>query len=149
MGKNKIEKGARTAKFQLSNGNWIEGETYLSLYDEHHLGAQKMDDLLSRGDRFIPVKTETGVVLLNVSHILQAKIDSQQEEDDLMRLGEKHTVTVKTILGEEIRGEIYISLPDGRTRVKDYANATSGFFRLFLDDVIVYLNPKLVLSIHD
>jgi len=149
MDKNKIEKGALWASFQLSNGDWIDGEIYLSLYDEHHLGAQTLDDLLSRGSRFIPVKTKDRVLLLNIHHILQAKIDSNKQEDDLMRLGPKHSVTVKTILGEVVTGDIFISLPEGRQRVKDYANATAGFFRIFQAGDILYLNPRHILSMHD
>lgn len=149
MDEDKIEKGAHRVAFQLSDGNCISGQVFLSLYDEHHLGSQNMEDLLKETNRFMPVKTDERVLLLNIDHIVLIKIDAESEENDMMKLGTKRLVWVKTTLGEELKGEIFISLGEGRARVKDHVNGTIGFFRLFQPGFILYINQKSILSIHD
>lgn len=145
----RIDKALRKVSFQLSDGDQIDGEIFLNLYGPNHSGSEKLGDLLNQGKQFIPVKTSGIIVLLNTNHIVQAKIDAEQEEDDLMQLGKGHSVWIKTILKEEITGLVFIGLQDGHARVNDYFNETIRFLRLFQTDYIVYVNQKAVLSVHD
>ena len=151
MDENKIEKEARRVAFQLSDGNRISGQVFLGLYGKHHLGSQNMEDLLNETKQFIPVKTHEGVLLLNKDHIVLVKIDAKSEENVMMKLGTKYSVWVKTTLGEELKGDIFISFREGRgrVRVKDHVNEAAGFFRLFQPGFILYINQKSILSIHD
>lgn len=149
MDEDKIEKSALRVAIQRSDGNRISGEVFLGLYSEQHLGSQNMEDLLNETKQFMPVKTDTGVDLLNIDHIVWIKIDAESQENDIMKLGTKHAVWVKTILGEELKGDIFISLEEGRARVKDHVNEIVGFFRLFQPGFILYINQKSILSIHD
>lgn len=149
MDENKIEKGSRHVAFQLSNGNRIAGKVFLSLFGEHHPGPENMEDLLNKTKKFIPVETGTEVLLLNMDHIVLVEIEAASEENDLMRLGTKHWVWVKTILGEELQGEIFISFREGHARVNDHMNEVERFFRLFQPGYILYINRKSILFIHD
>jgi len=149
MDEYKIEKGALRVAIQRSDGNCISGQVFLGLYGEQHLGSQNMEDLLNETKQYMPVKTDERVVLLNIDHIVWVKIDAKSEENDMMKLGTKHSVWVKTTLGEELKGDIFISLQEGQARVKDHVNETVGFFRLFQPGFILYINPKSILSIHD
>ncbi len=146
----KIEKMVRKVSLLLSDNTHLEGEVFLSLYDLTHSGSQNLGDLLNGGEQFIPLKTEKGIVLLNMKHIVQAKIASEREADDMMKTGSSYTIWVKTEIGGLMEGDIFISLRDGRFgRVKDYVNQPLTFFRLFQPEYVVYLNQRFILSIHD
>ncbi|MDC4227698.1 MAG: hypothetical protein MPW15_26585 [Candidatus Manganitrophus sp.] len=71
------------------------------------------------------------------------------ELDDLMTLGKKYTVALKMIRGKEIQGDIYVNLPEGFCRVKDYFNQPVQFFPLIQSEFVVYINRELVLFVQD
>lgn len=134
----------------LSDQNKIEGYVFLSLYQESHSGPQNLGDLLNGEEQFIPVKTDRGIELINISHIVQARIDSEDELDDIMKLGSSYTISAKMSVGAPVEGDIFISLRDGRFgRVKDYANLRFTFLRLFQPKHVIYVNQRYIISIHD
>jgi len=148
---NRIEKDVRKVSFRLSNGEQIEGETFLSKYGAHHSGPQNVGDLLRETDPFFPVKTNNGIILINLAQLVHVRLTREEEEDELMRLGTaSQNVSVNTVLGELIEGKIYINLRDGLDRVKDYVNETrETFLRLFQAENIIYINQKFIVSIRD
>jgi hypothetical protein len=149
MDERKIKKENRVVLFKLSDGSEVEGEVFLRLYEAHHSGPQRVGDLLNEERPFIPVKTDRGVVLLNVSHIVSAKIQSVWESDELMTMGKRQSIRIKTAHEQEIPGDIFINLPDGYCRVKDYINQPILFFPLFQPDYIIYINRRFILLIQD
>lgn len=149
MEDSKIEKQTRTAAFALSSGKTVEGEVFLRLYEAHHTGPQKIGDLLNGDTPFIPVKTPDGVVLLNLRQIVSAKVPLEEEQDDLMILGQKLSVTVEMTNAWEQSGDVYVNLPEGKDRLKDYINQPGLFFPLFDSKLIVYINRLHILFISD
>ncbi len=149
MGDSKIEKKTREAAFELSSGKTIKGEVFLGLYEAHHTGPQKIGDLLNGKTIFIPVKTGDGVELLNIRQVVTAAVPLEDETDELMTLGQKYTVTLTLANGRKQSGDIYVDLPEGHNRFKDYINQSDRFFPLFQSDLIVYLNRRHVLSARD
>ncbi len=147
----RIEKNVRQVAFQLSNGEKIEGEAFLSEYGAHHSGPQNVGDLLRETDLFFPVRTEKGIILVNMAQLVHAKVACKEEEDELMRLGTaSQSISVNTILSEPIDGDICINLREGFERVKDYVNETNeNFLRLFQAETIIYINQKFIVSIRD
>lgn len=149
MDEPKIEKETRPALFELSDGSEMEGEVFLRLHEAHHTGRQKLGDLLNGDSPFIPVKTNGNILLLNRSHIVLGKAESEWEEDDLMTLGKQHAIWVKMVNGEEIQGKIFVNISEVAFRVKDYFNQPDDFLPLMQPEWIVYINRKFVLSVHD
>lgn len=149
MDERKIEKENRPVLFELSDGSEIEGEVFLRLYEAHHAGLQKVGDLLNEDARVIPLRTSKGTLLLNRSRIALAKVQAKLERDDLMTLGKKYTVRLKMLRGKEIQGDIYVNLPEGFCRVKDYFNQPVQFFPLIQSEFVVYINRELVLFVQD
>lgn len=149
MDERKIEKENRPVLFELSDGSEIEGEVFLRLYEEHHAGLQKVGDLLNEEKRFIPIRTKGGTLLINRSHIALARVKAEMEKDDLMTLGKKVAVSLKMVQGRAVQGDIFIDLPEGFCRVKDYMNQPIQFFILIQPEFVVYINQKFVLSVQD
>jgi len=145
----KIEKENRSVLFELYDGSEVEGEVFLRLYEAHHEGLQKVGDLLNEETRVIPIRTKRGTLLLNRSRIASAKVRAESEKDDLMTLGKKYTVSLKMLRGKEIQGDIFVNLPEGFSRVKDYFNQSIQFFPLIQSEFVIYINRELLLYIQD
>lgn len=149
MDEQRIEKENRPVLFELYDGSEIDGEVFLRLYEAHHAGLQKVGDLLNEETRVIPLRTKTGTLLLNRSRIASAKVRAELEKDDLMTLGKKYTVSLKMIRGKEIQGDIFVNLPEGFCRVKDYFNQPVQFFPLIQSEFVIYINRELLLYVQD
>lgn len=150
MDERKIEKGTEAIFFELSDGSEVEGEVFLRLYEAHHEGQQKVGDLLNNEEaRFIPLRTKGGVLLLNRSHLALARVRTEVEKDDLMTLGEKYTISLTMLGGKKIEGNIFVNLPEGFCRVKDYFNQPIRFFPLIQPEFVLYINQEFVLSVQD
>lgn len=137
----RIEKDIRKVSFGLSNGEQINGAVFLSQYGAHRSEPENVGDLLRESDPLFPTKTDEGIILINRAQLVYVKLARKEEEDELMRLGtEIQSISVNTILGEAIKGEVCINLRQGLDRVKDYVNETrETFIRLFQAESIIYI----------
>jgi hypothetical protein len=145
----KIAKNQRRVMFILADGSGMEGDVFLSLYEAHRHGPQRVGELLNGEDMFLPVKTAGGTVHLNVANIIKAITPSTGEIHDLMTLGKQYRVGVTTLCGHEITGDIFVDLPRDRSRVSDYLNRPQRFIPIVLPDSIVYVARKFILSVRD
>jgi hypothetical protein len=148
MDEGRIEKATRRARLVLSNGREIRGEVFVGLYDAHHVGPQRVGELLNEDPAFIPVRTDKGVLLVNRAHVVSVALSADREKDDLVTLGKRYTVRVKTTRGE-FRGTVFVNLPDVSNRVRDYLNQSLHFFTLFQSRTVVYLNRDYVVLVED
>lgn len=149
MSNEKIDKKRKEVLFTLTDGTEIKGETYLWLYSTNRMGVQRIDELLNEGTPFIPVKTADGYVLLNSTHIMLAQAKIEKNIHDLIMMGEKYKVHITTLLHKNLEADLFISLPEGFRRVKDYLDQPIRFFTFFLPDQILCVNRDCILSIRD
>lgn len=149
MSNEKIDKKRKEVLFTLTDGTEIKGETYLWLYSTNRMGVQRIDELLNEGTPFIPVKTADGYVLLNSTHIMLAQTKIEKNIHDIIMMGEKYNVHITTLLHKNLEADLFISLPEGFRRVKDYLDQPIRFFTFFLPDHILCVNRDCILSIRD
>jgi hypothetical protein len=149
MDDRKITVTTQPVIFELIDGSKIDGEVYLRLHEARHTGPQKVGDLLNEPLSFIPVKTDRGHILLNASQIVSVSVDLVPEKTDLLTLGKRYAVRIKTILQQEIRGEIFVNLPEESSRIKDYFNQPCRFSPLFQPALVVYVNRHFILSVQE
>lgn len=149
MTEQKIAKNRQQVVFSLADGSEMEGDVFLSLYEAHRQGPQRVGELLNGRDTFIPLKTADGTVHLNIRNVIKARIPTEQERHDLMMLGKKYRVRIATLQGETIEGDIYVDLPRDRSRVSDYLNQPERFLRIFVSGHIVYMARRLILTVRD
>ncbi|MEO5656680.1 MAG: hypothetical protein ABIO65_09795 [Nitrospiria bacterium] len=149
MDDRRIDKQSRRISVELSDGSRLDGEVFLRLYEAHHDGPQTVGDLLNEDASLIPLKTGDGVVLVNPAQIVTVTIESEHEPYDLTTLGDPHTVRIMTARGREVLGQVFISLPGGSGRVKDFFKRSVRFVPVFLDHSIIYVNQAFVLYVRD
>jgi hypothetical protein len=149
MDEQKITKESRTVRLTLSDETTVEGEIFLNLFEAHTGRPERVGTLLNREIVFLPVKTVEGVFLVNLQQVVTVQVAAAEEQDELMLLGQQHTVRIHTTTGQELIADIYVDLPQTSSRTKDYVNQPHRFFRLFRDDEITYINPDYILYLRD
>ncbi len=149
MDEHRIIKKTQPVTLELSDGSRVEGEVLLGLYEVRHTGRQEIGDLLNESLAFIPVNTAKGTLLVNTSQIEAGSITLKRERDELMTLGKKHAVHLKTTRGREMAGEVSVNLPEDACRVKDDFNQPLLFFPLFQPPSIGHINRDSILSVLD
>jgi hypothetical protein len=142
----KLVKRTRDVRVRLATGSELEGTLFLGLFEAAHTGPQTVGDLLNGEEAFIPLKTNTGVCLINIKQILFARTPAQGEADELMTLGARSPVAITLVNTGSLEGDIYINLPEGCRRPKDFFNHAPTFFPLFIGQYIVYINRHFVAS---
>ncbi len=136
-----IEKKQQVVEIALSDGSGVEGEVFLL--------SETLSDILNGKNTFIPLKTTTEVLLLNLSQIVSVTIQSPWEQDELLTLGNQYTTRLTMIHGRELEGDIFADLPENFVRVKDFLNQPLSFLPLFQPGLIIYFNKKFILSAQD
>lgn len=149
MDDQKIAKNRRPVFFTLANGSGLEGEVFLSLYEARRPGPQRVGELLNGRETFLPVKTAAGTLHLNVANIVWATTPSAEELHELMTLGKRYHVGITTLCGQEITGDIFVDLPQHRSRVSDYLNRPNRFIPVVMPGSVVYVARKFILSVRD
>jgi len=145
----KVAKQTRRVRVRLSTESELEGTVFLGLYEATHAGPQTVGDLLNGEERFIPLKTVKAVCLINIEQIVSVHTPIEDEADELMTLGEARPVALTMLHGALLRGDIYVTLPEGHRRAKDFFNHAPAFFPLFKEKQIVYINRRFVASVQD
>jgi len=149
MSNEKIDKKMKEVLFTLTDGTEIWGDVYLWLYSANRMGPERIDELLNEGTSFIPVKTDDGYILLNSAHIMLAQAEMEKSIHDPIMMGEKYRVHITTLLDINLEVDLFISLPEGFRRVKDYLDQPIRFFTFFLPEHIICINRDCILYIRD
>ena len=149
MDSQRISKDTCNVLFSLADGREIWGEVFLNQFGELHGGPQRVGELLNSDEPFIPIKTAEGTLLIHLMQLVSAQVEAEVELDELMTLGEHYHVKVQTVLGKSIEAEVYVDLPEGGRRVKDYMNRSQGFLRFVVGDQVLYLNRNFVVCVQD
>jgi hypothetical protein len=149
MAEARLETHIQQVQVQLATGDILDGEVFLQLADIYHAGPQRVGALLNGDDCFLPVRCDGHVTLINLRQVVSLSVSADYEADELMTLGKEHEVAVRTAVSDPFSARIYVNLPDGRTRVKDYLNQRLRFLPFFAGSRIIYCNFRYILQVED
>ncbi|OPL19075.1 MAG: hypothetical protein AVO35_12415 [Candidatus Aegiribacteria sp. MLS_C] len=145
----RIDMATREVEFVLTDGSELKGQVYVSMHSKSGAGIQRIDELLSVGDQFLPFRSSDGFLLLNRSRVMLARVSLEENTGELARMGEKYRVKMTTILGTTITAEIFVNLPKDYQRVKDYLNHPVKYFTCFTEEHVLYVNREFILLVED
>lgn len=145
----RIEKQPQAISVVLADGSELSGDVFLRLYEAHHDGHQRVGELLNQEATLLPLRTGEGVWLLNPIQMVTVTIALTSEQNDLMTLGERHAVRIMLAQRREVTGDIYVSLPEGGARVKNFFHRLVQFVPIFQAQSIVYVNQAFILYVRD
>ena len=149
MDDQKISVATRKVELTLSNGSQLIGETFLQLHGEHLTGLQKIGEILNGEDNFLPLRYEGKVELINLEQVVSVSVAAEKEFDPLLALGEEHQLWIEPTVGQALDVHIFINLPGGRNRVKDFLNQQTRFLLFLHEDRIIYLSRNKILRVRD
>jgi hypothetical protein len=149
MEEQKIVKNQRWVEFTLADDSVVKGVVFLSLYEAHRPGPQRVGELLNGQDTFLPIKTGDGTLHLNIDNIIEARTSEEEELHELMMLGRKYRVEIITLGGKKIAGDVFVDLPQESSRVSDFLNQPRRFFPLIASGGVIYVARRFILSAKD
>ena len=149
MNDQKISVATRKVELTLSNGSQLAGETFLQLHGEHLTGLQKIGEILNGEDNFLPLRYEGKVELINLEQVVSVSVAAEEEFDPLLALGEEHQLWIEPTVGQALDVHIFVNLPGGRNRVKDFLNQQTRFLLFLHEDRIIYLSRNKILRVRD
>ena len=149
MDDQRISVETRQIEAVLSNGCRISGEAFLQLHGAHLTGPQRIGEVINSDEDFLPVRSPEGVELINLEQVVSVATAATEEFDPLLKLGEEHQIQVEPSVGEPLHLRIFVNLPGGKTRVKDFLNQDKRFLLFLYDDKVIYLARNRILRVKD
>ena len=145
----RISVETRRVELVLGDGSRLVGDTFLQLHGMHLTGLQRVGEVLNAEDDFLPLRSGDGVELVNLRQVVAVEVAAVDEFDPLLGLGKEHRIQVTPTVGEPRDVRIFVNLPGGHNRVKDFLNQRDRFL-LFLDgDRVLYLARNCILRVKD
>ncbi len=149
MEEQRIRVDSRKVELVMADGARLTGEVFLQLQGVHLAGPQRIAELLNGEDVFLPVRLDDGVKLVNLEQVVALYAAAEEELDPLLTLGTEHRIRVVTGEGAPLEARIYVNLPSGNNRAKDFLNQPKRFLLFILGAQVVYLARKRILRVED
>lgn len=149
MDDQRISVETRGIEVLLANGDVIRGETFLQLHGAHLSGPQRIDEVLNGADNFLPVRSGKEIELVNLEQVISVSTAVEEEFDPLLSLGEEYQIKVEAAVGKALDVRIFVNLPGGHNRVKDFLNQSKRFLLFIHDDQVIYMARNRILRVRD
>jgi hypothetical protein len=121
---------------------------FLSEAASGHAGPEGPGDLLNGGAEFVPAFDEDAqaMTFLNRSALAVVRVDRALEADgaEALTLPTEHQVEVLLGSGEKLSGLVSYVRPPERSRLVDFLNEPTRFFRLVEERAIALINKSHV-----
>lgn len=144
----RVPKRRVAAEVVLSGGEARRIWLFLADAASRHAGAERPSDLLNGGADFLPaLDEESGLMtFLNRGGVAVVRVDRALEADDgdALTLPTEHEVEVLLGSGLRLRGLVSFVRPPDHSRLVDFLNEPSPFFRLLEERAIALVNKRHV-----
>ncbi len=142
----RVDKQEKEVAVHLSDQVVHHGVVFLSPFASSHSGAQTLLDLLREKDAFLPFRdAQNRFILVNKSAVTHLAYRGGEDKD--APLGDEMRVRITFFGGEVLEGKIVLEMPEGKSRLLDYVNASPGFFALVGEEERYIANGALVREI--
>jgi hypothetical protein len=149
MDDQRIRVDSRQVEIVLEGGTHLTGELFLQLHGLHQPGPQRVSEVINSDETFLPVRTGGGVKLINIDQVIAVYTAAADEFDPLLELGEEHSVRVTTVLGDSLKAQIFVNLPNDHNRAKDFLNQQKRFLLFLLGEKVAYLARKKIIMVEN
>jgi hypothetical protein len=151
-----LDKRRVGARITLTNGNVVRGDLYLAHTTPSGAGPELVGDMLNAERGFFPLGIAdssggpTRTALYNRAHVLVVRLVEEELElsfDASYAIAPRRSVALSLENGERLFGVLHVVMPDGRTRVSDYARTEDRFRYLETSDGTCVVNFDHVVEI--
>ena len=145
----RVDKIKRKATIVMSDGQKLDVSFFLSPFSESHSGGETVFDVVSSQNSFVPlVDNETGeIVFMNKDHLMLIELLERESEPEIDPHPRSAQVQVEMINKEKLNGEVFIDMPQSRSRVSDYFNIFHQFISIHGSHGDLILNKAYIYSV--
>lgn len=156
MSQFRVEKHRAEAELTLAGGATVHGWFFLASSTAHHLGPERIADLLNAEAGFFPFSpagaTEDDTVLVNRAHVILVKLlertDEPQVDPGYAVATERHVV-MHLSNGATLGGAVRVYRPIGRDRLSDYARLPEVFRYVESADGVFVVNSAHIVDLRE
>jgi hypothetical protein len=139
----------RGVELTLSSGVQLHGDFFLQLQGAHLTGLQRVEEILNDTDSFVAIRVGGRVELINLEQVVCVSLVAEVELDPLLTLGSEHRICVEPAVGGPLALRVFVNLPSGRERVKDFLNQPRRFLPFLQEERLLYLARAWILRVTD
>ena len=144
----RVDKSEQPVVLFQADGSVMKGVVFLSACAYSHIGQQTLADLLREKGNFFPFRSEAGnFCVTNKATITHIRYEQLATEQEYTPLGNPVDVQINFAGGEQLRGTVIIEMPEGRNRLFDFVNSTSGFFAMRCGEQYYLVNVSQIRDI--
>ncbi len=146
----RMEKYKRKATICRSDGKKLDVNFYLRQFAEEHSGQELVIDIFNSKATFIPLEDirENKVFFLNKKKVMFLELAERDLTEETMLVPEIR-VQVELSNGEVLKGNLFLEMPQDRSRVSDYLNFSPGFVYLGREEGDIILNKEFMFSVKE
>lgn len=125
----RIEKDRCSVTLSLVSGETIAGAMFVQHADESDPRRETARDVLNSSERFFPVETTSGTLLVAKDRVVDVLAELPDDGDELRRASARSARLEIVLCGGVVRsGRVLLELPTGQPRLLDYLNRLSDRF---------------------
>ncbi len=147
----RIEKDRCSVTLSLASGETITGAMFVQHAEEGDPRRESAHDVLNGPERFFPIETETGQMLLIAKdRVVEALTALPANGDELRRASARSAVLDIVLPSGDVRsGTVLLELPAGQPRLLDFLNRLSDrFLVLYAAEGTRLVNRALIERVH-
>lgn len=141
----RVEKSELSVVIFQADGSVMKGVVFLSACSYSHRGKQSLTGLLREAGDFFPFRSEAGTFCIaNKKTVTHIRFEPGDDGEAYESLGERVDVDICFVGGEQLSGTVTIEMPEGRNRLFDFVNSTTGFFLLQNQEAHYLVNVRQI-----
>jgi hypothetical protein len=149
----RIEKTRAVAQLVLATGASVSGHFFLWTNSQRHAGPDRIGDLLNERSGFFPFQLDEGeTALYNREHVVLVRLPQgagETQHEAGYEVAKRHLVTMLLSTGDRIAGKVSVYLPQGHSRLSDYARSDQTFRYVETDTHTVIVNSAHVVELRE
>jgi hypothetical protein len=156
MSEFRVEKHRAEAELTLAGGATVRGWFFLASSTAHHLGPERVADLLNAEAGFFPFAPTGGAaedtILVNRSHVISVRLLERMNEpqvDPGYQLATERHVVMRLSNGSALAGTVRVYRPAGRDRLSDYTRLPEVFRYVETADGVFVVNSAHIVDLRE
>ena len=156
MSEFRVEKHRAEAELTLAGGVTVRGWFFLASSTAHHLGRERVADLLNAEAGFFPFSpvggTSDDTMLVNRTHVITVRLLEQMDEprvDPGYHLATERQVVMRLSNGSALAGAVRVYRPVGHDRLSDYTRLPEVFRYVESTDGVFVVNSAHIVDLRE
>jgi hypothetical protein len=150
----RFDKQRVDATITASNGRLTRGYFFTAGASRHHLGRERVGELLNGASGFFPFEIQdsegTRTILYNRAHVVLVSLGENEEERvPGYAVAARRSVSILLSNGQRVAGFVRVYQPQGRDRLSDWTRQPDTFRYLQTGDLMLLVNAAHIVDVSE